>query len=115
MRRVPAFMPSFIFLLTFISLSSIFHAQSYLLSIAGVPEKFPFETVSALNSTGAFCAAVQMAPYIGSFSYFSYNGVVCVDKKQGMDMLYMSADELFMQGAWNLSLASYEQYRRVSF
>jgi len=38
-----------------------------------------------------------------------------VDKKQGMDMLYMSADELFMQGAWNLSLASYEQYRRVSF
>ena len=96
MRKVHACMSSFIIQLVFISLSSIFHAQSCPLSLSGVPEGLPFETKSALNSIGAFYLAVQMAPYISDFSYSFHNGVVRVDKKQGRDMLYISADELFM-------------------
>jgi len=102
MRTIHAFMSSFVFLLIFISLSPISYAQPYRISIAGVPERIPSETVSVRDGNMAFCAAVQVVSDHTGFSYSSYNGIVRVDKKQGMDILYLSADErvieVFLEG-----------------
>ncbi len=67
------------------------------LQIKGEPELLQGEIVAKRDANGRHCAALQVVSSLDGFSYESYNGVVEVDDKPGMDMVYVSPDERVLQ------------------
>ncbi len=65
------------------------------MQIVGKPEKSATEFVGSnvRDVNGRICAAIQVISDMDGFSYDAYNGVIKVDPKPGMDMVYLQPDE----------------------
>ena len=72
-------------------------AQTNEMQIVSKPEKITSEIVARRDANGRFCAAIQVVSDLTGLSYDSYNGVVGVDKKPGMDMVFVQPDERVLE------------------
>jgi len=72
-------------------------AQTNEMQLVGKPERVSTEIVARRDVNGRFCAAIQVVSDLTGLSYDSYNGVVGVDKKPGMDMVFVQPDERVLE------------------
>jgi len=65
--------------------------------IIGKPEQSKTELVGIHDANGRFCAGIQVISDMEGFKYDAYNGVVKVDDKPGMDLVYLQPDERVLE------------------
>jgi len=68
-------------------------AQTEKMKLIGRPEKLTSGIVAVRDVNSRFCAGIQIISDREGFTYDSNNGVVRVDHKPGMDIVYLQPDE----------------------
>jgi len=86
-----------LFTIALLLFSGLAYTQSSELKLIGKPERVESEIVAKRDASGYFCAAIQIISNMDGFSYESNNGVVDVDDKPGMDIVYLQASERVLE------------------